>query len=292
MIKSSTTTRLPYPTELVWDLVTSLTDWSWRSDITGCRAVGPAAFEETAGRGEPTAFAIVDKVPCARYAFTMENSAMTGRWEGLFASDGEGTALTFTQEVEVKRPLQRLAAPAYLRRRQRRYLRDLEAYLRRLSRHVVLIDSQTEAEEALLPLLRRTIPLALEAQGVTEPCEINVLLTDDRGIRQTNREMRGVDRPTDVLSFPMFQLDPGRSPSAADRDPATGLVPLGDMCLSLQRARAQAREYGHSLERETAYLAVHSVLHLLGYDHLDEGEMKRQMRRREEEIMARLGLGR
>lgn len=141
-------------------------------------------------------------------------------------------------------------------------------------------------------LLARVIPAALEAEGVDVPCEVDVLLTDDEGIRAVNREMREVDAATDVLSFPMFELSPGDKPSADDADPATGLVPLGDMCVSLERARAQGEEYGHGAERETAYLAVHSVLHLLGYDHLDEGPMKAQMRAREEAIMESLGLPR
>ena len=81
-------------------------------------------------------------------------------------------------------------------------------------------------------------------------------------------------------------------PPEEDADPATGLVPLGDMCISLERAKAQAKEYGHSNRRELAYLAVHSVLHLLGYDHLDEGPMKARMREREEAIMSGLGLER
>lgn len=88
----------------------------------------------------------------------------------------------------------------------------------------------------------------------------------------------GVDRPTDVLSFPMFELSPGEKPRAEWADPDTGKVFLGDMVISLERANEQAEEYGHSLERELCYLTVHSVLHLLGYDHLDEGPMKRQMR--------------
>ena len=78
----------------------------------------------------------------------------------------------------------------------------------------------------------------------------------------------------------------------ADADPGTGYVPLGDMVLSMERVKAQAKEYGHSNRRELAYLAVHSVLHLLGYDHMDEGEMKAQMRTRENAIMAVLGLER
>ena len=77
-----------------------------------------------------------------------------------------------------------------------------------------------------------------------------MLLTDDAGIQQINREMREVDRPTDVLSFPMFDLEPGQHPEEGEEDPETGLVPLGDMCVSLERAAAQAEEFGHSVERE------------------------------------------
>ena len=140
--------------------------------------------------------------------------------------------------------------------------------------------------------LRHTVNTALAAEGVTLRCEINILLTDDEGIREVNRTMREIDRATDVLSFPMFDLAPGEHPDEADADPDTGLVPLGDMCISVERAKAQAAEYGHSFRREICYLCVHSVLHLLGYDHLDEGEMKRQMRQREEEIMQILNLQR
>ena len=141
-------------------------------------------------------------------------------------------------------------------------------------------------------LIRRVIRTALAAEGVGFPCEIDVLLTNDAGIHQINREMRQVDRPTDVLSFPEFELTPGELPTTEDADPGTGLVPLGDMVLSTERVAAQAKEYGHSNRRELAYLVVHSVLHLLGYDHLDEGAQKAQMREREEAIMAALGLDR
>jgi len=145
---------------------------------------------------------------------------------------------------------------------------------------------------ALAARLRRTVKAALAAEQVECDCEINILLTDDEGIREVNRDMRDIDRATDVLSFPMFDLTPGEHPDEMDADPDTGLVPLGDMCISVERARAQAEEYGHSFEREICYLCVHSVLHLLGYDHLDEGEMKRQMRGREEVIMSQLKLER
>ncbi len=141
-------------------------------------------------------------------------------------------------------------------------------------------------------LIRRVIRTVLSMQGVDFPCEVDVLVTDDAGIHQINRDMRQVDRPTDVLSFPEFELTPGELPGQKDADPGTGLVPLGDMVLSMERVQAQAKEYGHSNRRELAYLVVHSVLHLLGYDHLDEGPMKAQMREREEVIMAELGLER
>ena len=140
--------------------------------------------------------------------------------------------------------------------------------------------------------LRRTVNAALNAEGVTVRCEINILLTDDEGIREVNCRLRQIDRATDVLSFPMFDLTPGEHPGVEDADPDTGLVPLGDMCISLERAVAQAQEFGHSTRREVGYLTIHSMLHLLGYDHLDEGEMKRQMRGREEKIMKQLKLER
>ena len=137
-------------------------------------------------------------------------------------------------------------------------------------------------------IIRKCINATLDAERISVPCEINVLITDDAGIQIVNRETRELDKPTDVLSFPMFQLEPGNPPSDWTDyfDPDSGLVPLGDMCISLERAVAQAQEFGHSTRREVGYLTIHSMLHLLGYDHLDEGEMKRQMRAREEAIAA------
>ena len=162
-----------------------------------------------------------------------------------------------------------------------------------MPKHEIIISADVPGvDEGLRSFLRRVIRAALDAEGVEAPCEVSVLVTNDTGIHRVNVDMRGVDAPTDVLSFPMFELAPGDKPSGDDADPATGLVPLGDMCISLERAHAQAKEYGHSNRRELAYLAVHSVLHLLGYDHLDEGPMKAQMRGREEDIMSALGLER
>ena len=140
--------------------------------------------------------------------------------------------------------------------------------------------------------IRKIIRTALASEGVDFPCEVDVLLTDDEAIHRINREMRQVDRSTDVLSFPEFDLHPGQLPTEEDADPGTGLVPLGDMVISMEHVAAQAKEYGHSTRRELAYLVVHSVLHLLGYDHLDEGSQKKQMRAREEAILAELGITR
>lgn len=159
--------------------------------------------------------------------------------------------------------------------------------------HQIILEAEVDVPTGVPERIERVIRAALDAQNVTLPCEISVLLTDDEGIHQVNLDMRGVDRPTDVLSFPMFELEPGIPPEGEDfLDPATDTCPLGDMCISLERAAAQALEFGHSLERELCYLTVHSVLHLLGYDHLDEGPMKAQMREREEAILGSLGITR
>lgn len=137
-------------------------------------------------------------------------------------------------------------------------------------------------------IIKKCIEATLEAENITVPCEINVLVTNDSGIQAINKVSRDIDRPTDVLSFPMFQLEAGAPPQEWEEylDPDTGLCPLGDMCISLERAVAQAKEFGHSEKREVGYLTIHSMLHLLGYDHLDEGEQKAQMRAREEAIAA------
>ena len=135
-------------------------------------------------------------------------------------------------------------------------------------------------------LIKKAVNRALDAEGIAVPCMINVMLTDDEGIRAVNKEFRDVDRATDVLSFPFNELTPGAfDPALCEKDLDTGAVILGDMMISLERCQAQGEEFGHGFGREVQYLTVHSVLHLLGYDHIDEGEMKRQMRAREKAIM-------
>lgn len=134
--------------------------------------------------------------------------------------------------------------------------------------------------------IKKAVNMALDAEGVDVPCIVSVMLTDDEGIHSVNREFRNVDRPTDVLSFPMNELTPGVFDAAeCERDMDTGAVLLGDMMISIPRCAAQGEEFGHGYNRELMYLTVHSVLHLLGYDHVDEGEMKRAMRAREKAIM-------
>jgi len=161
-------------------------------------------------------------------------------------------------------------------------------------RHYIPItaDVAVPNEKTVFAFIRKVIRTALAAEGMTLPCEIDVRITNDSGIHEINREMRDVDRATDVLSFPVFDLIPGELPDEEDADPGTGLIPLGDMVISMEHVTAQAKEYGHSNRRELAYLVTHSVLHLLGYDHLDEGPQKKQMREREEAILAELGITR
>ena len=135
-------------------------------------------------------------------------------------------------------------------------------------------------------LIKQAAKRALDAEAVDVNCIISVMLTDDEGIRQVNRDFRNIDRATDVLSFPFNELQPGAfAAEDCESDPESGRLMLGDMMISLERCAAQGEVFGHGFEREIRYLAVHSVLHLLGYDHVDEGEMKKQMRTREKEIM-------
>lgn len=150
----------------------------------------------------------------------------------------------------------------------------------------ITFDCFTLQNFAVTTVIRKCIEASLNMQGVEVPCEINVLVTNNKGIQAINLASRNIDSPTDVLSFPMFSFEAGKLPEDWDSyiDPETGLCPLGDMAISLERAVAQAKEYGHSTRREIGYLTIHSVLHLLGYDHMDDGEQKAQMRQREELI--------
>lgn len=151
-------------------------------------------------------------------------------------------------------------------------------------------DCFTIQQYLLRPVIKKCIEQTLIEQGVTVPCEINVLITNNKGIQAINKACREIDSPTDVLSFPMFSFEPGVLPDDWNTylDPDTGMCPLGDMAISVERAVAQAKEFGHSVRREIGYLTIHSMLHLLGYDHLDEGPQKKEMRVREELIASKI----
>ena len=149
-------------------------------------------------------------------------------------------------------------------------------------------DCLTWRQPVISHIISQCVEATLQAENIPVKCEINVMVTNDKGIHAINLATRSIDKPTDVLSFPMFQLEPGNPPQEWEEylDFETGMCPLGDMCISLERAIAQAKEFGHSVKREVGYLTIHSMLHLLGYDHMDEGPQKKQMRQREEAIAA------
>lgn len=154
----------------------------------------------------------------------------------------------------------------------------------------ITFDCFTLKRFAVSSVIKSCIQKTLDAENVPVDCEINVLVTNNKGIKSINKASRNIDKETDVLSFPMFQLESGKFPDKYGEylDPETGMCPLGDMAISLEKAHAQAKEFGHSVRREIGYLTIHSVLHLLGYDHMDDGEQKKQMRSREEEIASML----
>ncbi len=144
-------------------------------------------------------------------------------------------------------------------------------------------------------LAERCLEAVMEAENCPYEAQINVVITDNASIQEVNREFRGVDAPTDVLSFPTVEYAKpsdfsGLEEHAEDYfDPDSGELMLGDMMLSAQKVREQADAYGHSLEREFAFLVVHSLLHLCGYDHMEEEERLR-MEERQRVIMDRLGI--
>ena len=152
----------------------------------------------------------------------------------------------------------------------------------------VRIEAHPGVPEDAAALLDEVCRRALLSLG-WKAAEVSVVLTDDEEMRTLNRTYRGIDSPTDVLSFPLDELDPQAGPPEGGDD---GEAPhLGDIVISAERAVSQAQEYGHSVRRELAYLAVHGILHLLGYTH-DEEDDRRAMREREEAILASLGIGR
>jgi probable rRNA maturation factor len=135
-------------------------------------------------------------------------------------------------------------------------------------------------------LVRHAVLASLEYEGFGADTELSVTFTDNEGIRAINAEYRGIDAPTDVLSFPLTDYEGVDFPVADEPESS-----LGDIVISLERASEQAEEFGHSFDREVAFLTVHSMLHLLGYDHVNSDEEDAEMRRRQREILESMGLG-
>lgn len=163
----------------------------------------------------------------------------------------------------------------------------------------VLIEKETDTELSFdyEALIRAVVSEALDYVGCPYEAAVSVLLTDNEAIREMNREYRQLDRPTDVLSFPMIDYEEPADFSRLEEepeayfDPETGELLLGDIVVSLETMRAQAAEYGHSEQRELAFLVAHSMLHLSGFDHMEDGE-RRIMEAKQEEILQKLHLTR
>ncbi|MBQ9112215.1 MAG: rRNA maturation RNase YbeY [Clostridia bacterium] len=147
-------------------------------------------------------------------------------------------------------------------------------------------NTDTAVSYALKMLVRRAVTATLEYEGFHNDCQVSVTFTDNEGIRKINSEFRGIDKETDVLSFPLTDFEGGEEPPTDEPQ-----IALGDIVISLERAKTQAEEFGHSFEREAAFLCVHSMLHLLGYDHVNSEEEDAEMRRRQREVLERMGLG-
>ena len=153
-----------------------------------------------------------------------------------------------------------------------------------------------QPDAALQALLNSVMAACLEVEGLPDNCAACLRLTDDAHIHEINRVYRGVDRPTDVLSFPTVNYRHGTARDnilllRREFDPSLGGMLLGDIIISTERAKAQAQEYGHSYEREIGYLTAHALFHLMGYDHMQDDE-RAVMRQREEEAMRRVDLTR
>lgn len=152
--------------------------------------------------------------------------------------------------------------------------------------------SAAEVKDEYLSLLKDTVMLCLKNENVKIGCEVNILLTDDVSIKRVNNQFRNIDRPTDVLSFPMADFENGVILTEnGDYDLDEGLLLLGDIVISMETAQRQADEYGHTFERELAFLAAHGTYHLLGYDHLEKDE-ETVMISKQEAALDMLGLKR
>ncbi|MBQ6528544.1 MAG: rRNA maturation RNase YbeY [Clostridia bacterium] len=162
---------------------------------------------------------------------------------------------------------------------------------------VLEIEQMTEVPEGFLSLMQTSANEAEQAEGIRVKTAVHILLCDDETIRTYNRQWRATDRSTDVLSFPLVSYPAGKTAGDCEKrlmqayDDETNCCMLGDLIISVPHALAQAEEYGHSPEREFAYLTVHGLCHLMGYDHIEEDDRIR-MRSKEEQILNKMGLTR
>lgn len=154
---------------------------------------------------------------------------------------------------------------------------------------MIKINFSKNSKDTVVPdnakkLIRTACKKVLETENFLDSAEINVTFVTDEEIREINNSFRQIDKATDVLSFPLGEN------GIYDKNPENDCLMLGDVVISVEHAIMQAEEFGHSVEREIAYLTVHSVLHLLGYDHILEGDDKKLMRQREEMALEKMGL--
>lgn len=159
----------------------------------------------------------------------------------------------------------------------------------------LLIENVQEKEEITAELeatIRECVIHTLKTEECDFDAELSITITDNEQIQAINRDHRSIDAPTDVLSFPMLYFDENGDIIDSDFDNDDGLLMLGDIVISAERARAQAEEYGHTMRREIAFLTVHSMLHLLGYDHVDDPEGERIMFEKQDKILEDLGITR
>ncbi|MBQ6887778.1 MAG: rRNA maturation RNase YbeY [Lachnospiraceae bacterium] len=158
-------------------------------------------------------------------------------------------------------------------------------------------ETDVEFDFSVEDTVRDVMEAVLDSENCPYESEINVLLTDNEGIHQFNMQYRNIDRPTDVLSFPNLNYDaPSEFDAAAAEEadcfnPETGELVLGDIIISVEKVKEQAENYGHSEKREFAFLVAHSMLHLCGYDHMEEAEAK-QMEEKQEAVLCKLGITR
>ncbi len=152
--------------------------------------------------------------------------------------------------------------------------------------------SLLDITEDFINTLTRCMEKVLEYEDFPEDAEISMTFTDNYGIKEQNAASRGIDKPTDVLSFPLLDINQDGELELYDEDFADGAVLLGDIVISTEKALQQAKEYGHSELRELAFLTVHSMLHLLGYDHERSEDEEKEMFQKQEDILSLLGITR